>query len=295
MAVTRRHQTLFLAASFLTYLLVTLGGIVCVTDSSGGCPDWPGCYGRLVPPLRLDSILEYTHRVLAALVTLLIVASAVVGRRHYRASRWLSRPPAIAIGFLLAVIVFGAMVILRGLEPGLAALDLGSALVVLALMLAATVVAVARHRTPDLPDRLSFDGALSRLALVTLIAVFVVLVSGVLVAESGSMVRCLGWPLFGGPVDLAGARGWLDGARRVAGGLAALLIVALVVRAWRPTRASATALGVAFGLEMALGAAIVATGGSMWLYVLYAAAAVALWAGLVVLVVGTALQPSRSS
>ena len=147
MTITRRHRDLLVAASTLTYLLVVLGGIVCVTNSSRGCPDWPACYGRLVPPMRLDSILEYAHRVLAALTSLCIVASAAVGWRKARSIRWVSWPPVIAIAFLLAVIVFGALVVLRGLEPGLAALDLGSALMVLTLMLAATVMAL----TPAIP------------------------------------------------------------------------------------------------------------------------------------------------
>ena len=79
--------------------------------------------------------------------------------------------PVIAVAFLLAVIIFGALVVLRGLEPGLAALDLGSALAVLALMLAATVVAFARQQDPALPDRLVFRTALARLTLWTLVAV----------------------------------------------------------------------------------------------------------------------------
>ncbi|MGD9144175.1 MAG: protoheme IX farnesyltransferase, partial [Anaerolineae bacterium] len=117
-----------------------------MTGASRGCPDWPGCYGQLVPPMRLDSILEYAHRVMAALTSLFIVASAIAGWRKAGSIRWVSRPPVIAVALLLAVIIFGAMVVLRGLEPGLAALDLGSALGVLALMLTATVVAFVRHR-----------------------------------------------------------------------------------------------------------------------------------------------------
>jgi cytochrome c oxidase assembly protein subunit 15 len=297
MLVTRRHRNLLVVASLLTYLLVTLGGVVCVTDSSRGCPDWPGCYGRLVPPPRLDSILEYTHRLLAGLASLAIIASAIAGWRS-RIPRWVRWPPTIAVFFLLAVIVFGAMVVLRGLEPGLAALDLGSALIVLGLVLTSTVVAIYQHRNPSLPNQLSFDSTFAKLALRTLVSVFVVLVSGVLVAESGSVVRCLGWPLYGGPLNLGSVRGWFQAARCLAGGLTGLLVIAVVVQAWRAQeqqrarRAIATAGCMAFAIEIAVGALILWRGFSVWLHVIYAATAVALWALLVVLVVWAGLLSS---
>ena len=57
--VSKRHCYLLLAATTLTYLIVTMGGLVCATESGRGCPDWPGCYGRLVPMMKIDSIIEF--------------------------------------------------------------------------------------------------------------------------------------------------------------------------------------------------------------------------------------------
>jgi cytochrome c oxidase assembly protein subunit 15 len=267
---------------------------VCVTDSSTGCPDWPACYGQLVPPLRLDSILEYAHRVLAGLVSLSIVASAIVGWRKARSIHWVSWPPIIAIVFLVAVVIFGAMVVLRGLEPGLAALDLGSALIVLALMLAATMMAFAFHKNPALPERLSYDTLSARLALWTLVAVFVVLVSGVLVATSGSAVRCLSWPLYGSPLELIDARGWLDLARRLLAGAVSILILVVVVQAWRGPRTirrTALVTGLLFLTETVLGALLVVGGSTVYLQVVYVALAAAFWTSLVMLAVLIGLAP----
>jgi cytochrome c oxidase assembly protein subunit 15 len=271
----------------LTCLLITLGGIVCVTGSAEGCPDWPGCYGRIVPPPQINAIIEYTHRFVAALTSPFILAAAIVSWRRARSIRLVSRPPLIALPFLLAVIAFGALTVLRGLPRGLAAVDLGSALIVLALMTAATAAAFARRAHPGLQDRLSIRDA--RPALAALGATFLVLVSGVLVAGSGSLTRCLGWPLVRFMSnDLPG---WPQAARLLMAAVASVLIVALVASAWRPPRRRtayrivATAAGVLLLVEIGAGALMLATGFAIPPLALSVAAAAVLWSLLVVLVV----------
>ena len=41
------------------FLLIILGSVVRVTDSGLGCPDWPLCYGKILPPLEMTAIIEY--------------------------------------------------------------------------------------------------------------------------------------------------------------------------------------------------------------------------------------------
>jgi len=289
-----RYRFLLLATSAFTFVLIVVGGVVCVTDSSLGCPDWPACYGRLIPPPRIDSILEYTHRVIAGLTAPLVVASAVVGWRRYPAIRWLRRPPAIAIALLLAVSIFGAVVVLHGLAPGYAALDVGSALSVLGLMVTATVVAFRRYADPDLPDTLSFSAVDPRLALWTLGSVFVVLVSGVLVAAPGSPVRCLGWPLFQAGFGAAGMRGGLALARLLVAVAATVLVGVAAARACRAhhapvVRTTGLMLGVILAANVVVGALTALLGSLVGLLVVAALLASALWAVLVALVTLLAL------
>ncbi len=295
----RTQRFLLMSATALTYLLIVAGGTVCVTGSTLGCPDWPGCYGRAVPPLRADAIVEYAHRAVAALATLSIVVAAAAGRRSHRSDRWVSRPPLVALPLLGAVIVFGALAVLRGIGPGLAAVDLGSALLVQALLVVATV---AVFRRDDLgPSRFSLRGPLARLAMAAAVAALAVLVSGVVVnavvdTPTGFPVRCLGWPVYDGSWASAFPDSrWLPVARLVGGIAAGLLVVGATVQAWRTRRshralvAVATGAGAVLLAELAVGAAIAAGVFTVPVPIFYVVLAAALWGLLAALVALAAL------
>ncbi len=285
--ISRGHRNLVVAAAAVTTLLIALGGIVCATQSGAGCPDWPGCYGRLIPPPQVNAVIEYTHRFVAALTTPLILAAAWISWRRARSIHWLVRPLLLAIPFLLAVIVFGAFAVLTGLSTPVAMLDLSSALITLALVLTAAVVAFTRHADPALADRFSVKGGLARLSLATAAATFVLYVSGIAVAGRGSLTRCVGWPFWRVlPDDLAG---WPQLARLALAAITVLLTAWLVAQTWRSRPASAaqrrTALvaGLALLVEMAVGLIMQTSGSTMLLLMTYVAAGTVLYAALVVL------------
>src|ERR687896_997285 len=97
-APSPRFRRLALATAVATFLLIVLGGVVRVSDSGLGCGPadsgfngWPFCNGDVVPGVDLNSIVEYTHRVTAALVGVMTLALAVLAWRNYREHRTLVR------------------------------------------------------------------------------------------------------------------------------------------------------------------------------------------------------------
>src|SRR5216117_2377856 len=203
--MTRAFTRLAWTAAGFTYLLIILGAIVRITGSGMGCGEhWPLCNGKLLPPLDLPTLIEYTHRLVAASVSILVLALATyarwlregAGSREQDSSngpiavsshRPTVRPsvaPYVALGLLALQVALGAVTVKLELPPWTVILHLGTA-----MLLLATLIVAARGSLAAPP---------SRAGLVALILVFVTVLFGALTANLGAASACLGFPLCNG-------------------------------------------------------------------------------------------------
>jgi protoheme IX farnesyltransferase len=295
MRPVKRYASLTLAAAAVSGVLIVLGGAVCFMDAAKAIPDWPLSFGLIVPPAAPGAFVEYLHRTAAAVVAILVLIIAVIGLRRFRSSPWLVVPPLLTAGLLAAVGTFGALVVLSGIPPALAMVDLGSALMVLALMLTSTMAAHFLERSPEHPGRLAFRGPFPRLTLGTGAALYLVLASGLSVGNPAPG-NCLGLPLWSGFALTAGSRGFLSTLQLAFSGIAGVLVVWLAAAAWRIRRTEAVSLSLAtcaalFYFALLLTGELASARGFpyslMWIRVL---TATALWGAIVALAVWEGLR-----
>ncbi len=96
----------------LLFLLLVWGNMVAGLKAGLACPDWPLCYGKVLPPFRWDIYMEFLHRVIAAVASLFLL---VLSARRYGVYRGAARAVPVLTLLLLALEIGmgGAVVLLE--------------------------------------------------------------------------------------------------------------------------------------------------------------------------------------
>jgi heme A synthase len=306
---TKRFQTLTLITVAFIFLLITVGGIVRVTGSGLGCPDWPLCYGQVVPPREVTAWIEFSHRVVAAIGGGFILVTAATIWRNYREITLL-RNAAIAQTVLLVFQVpLGGIIVFSELEPLAVATHLGKAMLIFALSI---VIAVAAHRHDAgrvNKPRIRFTRRYVALLGGAALAAFLLLMTGALVVGTQSSYACPGWPLCNGsifPAEGANFRLWVQmGHRYTVAAVSILLTLSVFVTLRRSEEQQAPGAKLWSVLLIALlvgqivvGAVQVITHLQWYWRALHLSMASAVWAALVALTATTlingVLEPAKT-
>ena len=217
-----------LLAAFASWVLVVVGGVVRVTESGLGCPDWPLCHDKLVPTATsTEAHFEFSHRVTAAVTIILTLTVAVWAWRRYRTRRDILVPALVAAGFIPGQALLGAVVVWLEL-PGWM---VGVHFVIGLLFLATTTLAAAAAWPPGSGQasagflRLVRSTVAAGLALVSLGAAVVAIDAD---EACGSQ-----WPGCGGSFAGGGSDAAVQVAHRMAAYAVSLLIVVLALQALR--------------------------------------------------------------
>ena len=250
--------TLLTIAVIGAVLQITLGGVVRVTGSGDGCPDWPTCFGQAFPPLdqvtidRLydgprpttprphNVLLEYSHRTVGTLLGLAIVATVILVWVRHRSNRVVAWLATAELGMIFLVGMLGGAVVLNDLDPAIRTVHLLLAEIVALLGILALVAVV--HGRPDSTEgsapwiwgRVS-DEHRSVLNLAAAAGVFalVALLSGSYAVWKEAGAVCASWPLCGGNVIPQSTYAWIHMTHRVLSFASIVLVLLAGHRVWQ--------------------------------------------------------------
>ena len=279
--------------------LIVLGGVVRITGSGMGCGDhWPLCDGQWFPPLDLPTLIEIGHRWAAALVSIVVLATAAVAWLRHRSDRNLRDPATLAAVLLVVQVLLGAVTVKLALPPWVVIIHFANAMALFAVLLVTALrasaaqrpVTVSRHRAHGLVLGVAAFG-------------FGVILFGAQVANFHAGLLCLGVPLCNGSIlPPAAPLAALHWTHRVLAFVFLGLLLALAVRLRRSTdpasgilrRWSVVVLLIAL-LQIGLGGAMVLQLLPPGLRAAHLLAGTSLWGALVILAFYSGRTPAPAA
>ena len=187
-----------LATFILTFLVIVAGGVVRTTQSGMGCPDWPHCFGKWIPPTNASELppdfekylgrqdidhrfnalhtwIEYINRLLGALLGLFAIIQVAL---LFRKRNLLHISYQFSLFFLLTVVLtglFGAAVVKLNLANISVSVHLLFAIVLIQIQLA---LMLSLHSKLFV---LTVDDKIKKMLLAFLIILFIQSILGTMV------------------------------------------------------------------------------------------------------------------
>jgi cytochrome c oxidase assembly protein subunit 15 len=172
-----------------TVILMAIGSATRVANAGLACPDWPLCYGQLIPTaeMNLQVFLEWFHRLDASIIGVLTIV--LVGQTWWRRAvlpKWLPWAALASLALVLVQGLLGGLTVTEMLRFDIVTAHLGTALLFFVTVLTIGV-ALLPYQGNGTANRLRW------LSLAAAILVYGQSLLGALVASQWALHQCLSY------------------------------------------------------------------------------------------------------
>ncbi|MCS6812511.1 MAG: COX15/CtaA family protein [Cyanobacteria bacterium] len=179
-----RHLVMQMAVA--TLVLMAIGSATRVMNAGLACPDWPLCYGVLVPrqQMNIQVFLEWFHRLDASLIGVMAIGLAVRcwWQRHHL-PQWTPWLATVALGLVVVQGLLGGLTVTELLRFDIVTAHLGTAQLFFTVLVVMAITLIPYQGTGTV-------GKLPWVALLSTLSVYLQSLSGGLVASRWALHQC---------------------------------------------------------------------------------------------------------
>lgn len=183
-----RIRRLVWKISIATIILMAIGSATRVMNAGLACPDWPLCYGEVVPvkQMNLQVFLEWFHRLDAALIGISALSLAIMSWWNRRVlPDWLPWAATFALGLIFFQGILGGLTVTQLLRFDIVTAHLGTALLFFTTLLVIGTALLPYQGTGTV-------GKLPIISLTAAIFVYIQSLLGALVGSRWALHQCFG-------------------------------------------------------------------------------------------------------
>lgn len=138
MIPSRLLSRLFFAMAVLTFFLMALGSATRVMNAGLSCPDWPLCYGSLIPKqqMNVQVFLEWFHRLIASSLGLfMVLLTGLTWWWRSQLPRWVPVTTTLCLGLIVFQGILGGLTVTQLLRFDIVTAHLATGLLFFSSML----------------------------------------------------------------------------------------------------------------------------------------------------------------
>jgi heme A synthase len=233
--VVNGFRNLAVASAATALVLAVLGSWVRINGAGMTCPDWPLCRGSLVPQLSGGIVLEWSHRALALLESVLLVGTIAAGRRVSRCVAGVTPALGVLIAIFVAQVLLGGATVHLSNSPLSVMLHWAAGTALLATLTTLAILAVVAP-SPTARSASNAENPMQALAVAAGFG-FLAMCIGSYVSSSYAGLACASFPDCAGTLLGNNGEQHLQMLHRLAAGafaLAAFMAVLHTVRVGSP-------------------------------------------------------------